>query len=270
VIAHGRSRDEARERLAAALDATVALGVPTNKAFLCEVLRDEEFAGRGATTDFIARRFARIEAPQPPPEAFALAAVLRAEARARAAGYGEWTSWSNDPTRMMRARLAWGETVADIAMRFDAGSYRVQSHDRECTLQVLALEGPRARFSFAAQGGVRQGAAAFAVEGDTAYLAWAGASWGLDDRLLAPPQKRQENLTGGRLAAPMNGRVVAVHAHAGDKVDGGRPLLVLEAMKMEHALTLPAAVRVKSVHVSAGMQVSPGQLLIEFEADLPG
>src|SRR3954470_20511309 len=53
VIAHGATRDEARERLANALDKTVALGVPTNKAFLAAVLRDKEFATQGATTDFL-------------------------------------------------------------------------------------------------------------------------------------------------------------------------------------------------------------------------
>ena len=53
VIARGRTRDEARERLASALDNTVALGLPTNKAFLAAVLRDEEFSARGATTDFL-------------------------------------------------------------------------------------------------------------------------------------------------------------------------------------------------------------------------
>ncbi len=55
VIAHGRTRDEAREKLARALDDTVVLGPPTNKAFLAAVLRDEEFAARGATTDFLTR-----------------------------------------------------------------------------------------------------------------------------------------------------------------------------------------------------------------------
>ena len=65
VIAHGATRDEARERLARALDDTVALGVATNKAFLAGVLRDEEFAAQGATTDFLARRFPRSAPAQP-------------------------------------------------------------------------------------------------------------------------------------------------------------------------------------------------------------
>jgi acetyl/propionyl-CoA carboxylase alpha subunit len=63
----------------------------------------------------------------------------------------------------------------------------------------------------------------------------------------------------------MNGRVVAVHAREGERFDAGSLLVVLEAMKMEHGLSLPAPVKVKAVHVSAGIQVSPGQLLVEFE-----
>jgi biotin carboxyl carrier protein len=63
----------------------------------------------------------------------------------------------------------------------------------------------------------------------------------------------------------MNGRVVAVNAQAGDLIAAGHALVVLEAMKMEHALSVPAAARVKAVHVAAGAQVSPGQLLAELE-----
>jgi biotin carboxyl carrier protein len=60
--------------------------------------------------------------------------------------------------------------------------------------------------------------------------------------------------------------VVAVNVAAGDAVAAGRVLVVLEAMKMEHALSLPHDARVKVVHVAAGAQVAPGQLLAELEA----
>ncbi len=63
----------------------------------------------------------------------------------------------------------------------------------------------------------------------------------------------------------MNGRVVAVNAKAGDKIAAGKPLVVLEAMKMEHGLELPIAVLIKAIHVKTGAQVAPGNLLIEFE-----
>jgi biotin carboxyl carrier protein len=57
-----------------------------------------------------------------------------------------------------------------------------------------------------------------------------------------------------------------VHAKPGDKVEAGSALVVLEAMKMEHTLAAPAALRVTAVHVSKGAQVAPGKLLMEFEA----
>ena len=63
VIAHGATRDEARERLARALDGTVALGVATNKAFLAAVLRDEEFA-RGADHAHFLDRRSRSRSPR--------------------------------------------------------------------------------------------------------------------------------------------------------------------------------------------------------------
>jgi len=82
---------------------------------------------------------------------------------------------------------------------------------------------------------------------------------------MVPPAKRVAGFDGRALASPMNGRVVAVHAKAGDAVSQGSALIVLEAMKMEHTLTAPAALRVKAVHVARGAQVAPGKLLMEFE-----
>ena len=105
----------------------------------------------------------------------------------------------------------------------------------------------------------------FAIEGNVVHLARGGASYRLENTLLTPPVKRAGHVGDGRLAAPMNGRVVAVHAKEGERFDAGSLLIVLEAMKMEHGLSLPAPVKVKAVHVSAGIQVSPGQLLVEFE-----
>ena len=63
----------------------------------------------------------------------------------------------------------------------------------------------------------------------------------------------------------MNGRVAAVNAKPGDKVEAGKALVVLEAMKMEHGLHLPFAVKVKAMHATAGAQVAPGFVLVEFE-----
>ncbi len=207
LIAHGRSRDEAREKLAAALDATVALGLPTNKTFLAAALRDPVFAAGGATTSFIAERLCGWA---PPKMDESLARRLYAAACANAAGYGEWNGWSN------------------------------MAHDPAPV-------------------------APFALEGATLHFALDGHAHAWRDTTMDPPAKRAAGFDGNGLAAPMNGRVVAIHAKAGDAVAQGGALVVLEAMKMEHTLCAPAALRVKAVHVAKGAQVAPGKLLMEFE-----
>ena len=99
------------------------------------------------------------------------------------------------------------------------------------------------------------------VEGDTVHF----DGFSLRNSLYDPPQKKGAGASDGRLVAPMNGRVVAVNGKAGDRVDANKALVVLEAMKMEHGLDVPFAVRIKAVHAKAGAQVAPGNLLIEFE-----
>jgi geranyl-CoA carboxylase alpha subunit len=208
LVAHGRTRDDAREKLAAALDATLALGVTTNKSFLAAVVRDPQFSASGATTSLISERFAGWQSPKLDE---ALARALYASARAAAAGYGEWSGWSN----MGRMQLPSAPCVLDQS---------------------------------------------------TVHFALGGHSYQWRDTTMDPPERAAAGLADGRLASPMNARVVAVHAKAGDKVAAGSALVVLEAMKMEHTLAAPAALRVKAVHVAKGAQVAPGKLLMEFEA----
>jgi biotin carboxyl carrier protein len=65
----------------------------------------------------------------------------------------------------------------------------------------------------------------------------------------------------------MPGKIVAVHAKAGDKIQKGHVLLILEAMKMEHALAAPFSGTVAVVSVQTGGQVSEGALLARLEPD---
>ncbi|MEA2875619.1 MAG: geranyl-CoA carboxylase alpha subunit [Hyphomicrobiales bacterium] len=237
VIARGATRDEARERLARALDATVALGLATNKAFLAAVLRDEEFAARGVTTDFLSR----FSAPPAKPDArtLGIAAMLLASS----AGHGEWTSWSTNPGRAMQVRFGEDEVV----LTCERGAYRASVRGED-----TAPDADDRRV-------------VHVIEPGAVHLARAGQSYSLENTTHAPPARRRAAASDGRLIAPMNGRVVAVNAKAGDTAESGKALVVLEAMKMEHALSVPARARIKAVHVAPGMQVAPGHLLVELE-----
>jgi biotin carboxyl carrier protein len=68
-----------------------------------------------------------------------------------------------------------------------------------------------------------------------------------------------------RLTAPIPGKVVAVKVEAGDKVEAGQALIVLEAMKMENELASDQSGRIAAIHVAAGDTVEGGELLVELE-----
>jgi 3-methylcrotonyl-CoA carboxylase alpha subunit len=70
---------------------------------------------------------------------------------------------------------------------------------------------------------------------------------------------------GGRLTAPMPGKIILVHASDGDFVERGAPLVVLEAMKMEHTISAPSDGTVTMFHYAAGDLVEEGADLLDFE-----
>jgi 3-methylcrotonyl-CoA carboxylase alpha subunit len=69
----------------------------------------------------------------------------------------------------------------------------------------------------------------------------------------------------GVVIAPMPGKVIAVLVAAGDAVESGQPLVVVEAMKMESTLTAEIAGTVRAVAVAPGQVVDAGQVLVEIE-----
>ena len=69
----------------------------------------------------------------------------------------------------------------------------------------------------------------------------------------------------GSLTAPMPGVITVLSAKAGDTVEAGKPLLVMEAMKMEHAIKAPFDGVIKAYKFNPGDQVKDGDLLVEFE-----
>ena len=99
--------------------------------------------------------------------------------------------------------------------------------------------------------------------GNRLYLQLDESDWTFEDRRLVARQVLGAGGSDGRVLSPMNGRVTQMPVRVGAQVTRGETLIVLEAMKMEHALTARASGTVTAVHVAMNDQVAPGKLLVD-------
>jgi biotin carboxyl carrier protein len=145
-----------------------------------------------------------------------------------------------------------GSAGEGFEVRVEGRTFRFTLEEETPGVFVLR-DGPRAvRFHLAREGG-------------TVHLFWDGVAYSLaEEREGARPLRRPQ---AGALEAPMPGRVTAVKAEPGQRVERGQELLVVEAMKMENALRAPRGGVVRAVHVTAGEMVAPGRALVEIEAE---
>ena len=258
LVAHSADRASACAELARALDDTVALGVRTNQAFLAACLRHPVFGAGGATTAFIGSHGqAVLDALVPLP--VPVAALALVACRALRLGH--------DPRRValpnpwpMPLRFAVDGTPGTAHLQALGGErYRVTVAD---TTHDLVLAGCDTQ-SLTVRSSTGTLRLAHAAQEDRLFLQCAGRQTVIDDHTLQAAASADPRAA-GQVRAPMAGRIVAVHVHAGDSVARGTPLVVLEAMKMEHPAFAPAAATVQRVCVSVGAQVAAGTLMIEL------
>ena len=272
IIAHGADRDQARRTLAAALASTEIVGVKTNRGFLAAVLNDTDFAAGAVDTGFIERHLAALTAAEPVAETIlALAAVWQYLSAQEPAGAGldRHSPWAaGNGWRVNDMPLIWSHFMVDDAPRkvslrpSPKGDFAVTIGDWQTQITGAYLTDRGLWAEIAGHGQEAQVALtdtviSLVVGGQRRQLT-------LFDP-LATSSDRMIDL--GQLTAPRPGRVLEVSIAAGGRVRKGDKLLILEAMKMEHAIKAPAAGVVKAIHVSAGAQVAEGTELIHFEAD---
>ena len=259
LIGFGASRDEARTQLAQALDDTVLLGFASNKSFLAACLRNLRFADGQATTAFVDEEGAAL-----------LTAVDDTAPALLSAALYAWRSTSRSPLAAryeVPLRLELDGIVHAITLKplVDKGFMAMHAGKaHEC-----AFSGKVGNTIFIESGaGVDAIRFAFTESRDPVVgeAQWRGHRFVLRDLTLAPARSEADAGGDAVVKAPMAGRVVAVRAKAGDAVVKGTPLLVLEAMKMEHAVVARGPGTVGAVLVEAGAQVALGQLLARIDA----
>ncbi|MFN7114453.1 MAG: acetyl/propionyl/methylcrotonyl-CoA carboxylase subunit alpha [Alphaproteobacteria bacterium] len=279
IIVHGADRAQAIERLSAALADTHVAGPKTNLNFLRAIAAHPAFAAADLDTRFI-ERHADVLLPAQKPRAdhvtLALAALgvlhLREEAQ------GTHIGPAADPTSPWQHRGGWRIGGADTeTLVFNDGT-------SDCSVKLSCkngLDSPvlsmpdgsmmAARFVPAAEDmgfyALLDDEELHAValrDGNRLMLMYSGVSTDIiwHDPLNA--DFAQED-TAGRLTAPMPGKVVAVRVQLGDSVKKGQPLVIVEAMKMEHTIVAPADGKVAAINANIGEQVDEKRELIALE-----
>ena len=87
----------------------------------------------------------------------------------------------------------------------------------------------------------------------------------LRDASFDPPANGAAAGGADEVRAPFNGKVIAIKAQPGGRVAKGEPLVILESMKLEHALAAPRDAQVRAIHLVPGQQAATSQVLVSFE-----
>jgi len=237
LVAHGATREQAIGRLRAGLSQLVVLGLPLNRAFLIECLDDEVFRCGQALIPYLTDR----------------GDVLRERLQRRRHEAVKVAGAAACLQVQQNGRHSYGPRLTvpfSRPLRF--------SHDGEVHAGLPPPDAP-ARSLHAVRVGPRGAVPA------KLHAQCDGTDFMVDDLSYAPPQTAPSDIAGSQVRAPFNGRVLAVRVAVGDTVTQGQALLVLESMKLEHAIAAPRAGVVSQVHVQVGQQATPGLLLLNLE-----
>jgi acetyl/propionyl-CoA carboxylase alpha subunit len=236
LIVHAQTRDAAARALEAACAAVEVWPVKTNAAFLARCAGHPDFRSGQVDTAFIDDRLAdltRRPVPELSPDVVAAVAAPRP-----IAGEAATSPWAN---------------------RQGASGFRLNADPARAT--VVFVDGDPREAAFAPLSGAP---VRLDVRGDAVVFA-EGAAFVVSRR--SPVGVAQDAGGDGQVRAPMPGRLVRVAVATGDEVAQGQVLVVLEAMKMEHALTAPHAGIVAELMAGEGEQVSEGAILARLTAN---
>jgi propionyl-CoA carboxylase alpha chain len=276
VITHAPTRVEAAARMGSALKAMSIHGVTTNRNYLAAIMAEPHYLAGVTTTAYVGQHAHLLEpevTKRQTTEAL-IAATLATSIRNRRAdtlwSFGP-TGWRNLRSQPSRASFRIGGdplqrlveySPSGRAVLFTIGEERVVAR----TISSAVLDQSSERLVVELDGLTSAHTVSFALDdGEHPERVWVNNAAGQVD-LQVVPKFRVTSLAAvaGGPAAPVPGRVVAVHVAPGDVVVAGQVLVIMEAMKMEHKITAAADVTIAEVRCAVGDQVDARQVLVTF------
>ncbi|WP_129972690.1 MULTISPECIES: acetyl/propionyl/methylcrotonyl-CoA carboxylase subunit alpha [unclassified Pseudomonas] len=254
LIAWGEDREQARLRLLSMLDEFAIGGLKTNINFLRRIIGHPAFAAAELDTGFIPRYQDQL---LPTPAALS-DEFWNAAAQAFAQSLPE-TARADDPASpwALHSGLRAG-LPREIALHLSC-----EGQDRALTLGAGGSAKLIGEQLILEHDGLRRQLRAIR-RGEVLFLQWDGELRRVETYDPISAVEASHSHQGG-LTAPMNGSIVRVLVEAGQAVEAGAQLVVLEAMKMEHSIRAPHAGVIKALYCQEGEMVSEGSALVELE-----
>jgi 3-methylcrotonyl-CoA carboxylase alpha subunit len=264
LIVWGADRTQALARMRQALAEFQIVGLATNIAFLKRLVEGDAFANADLDTGLIERNSATLFPPAAPAPLGALA--LAAMALVAGEHTGATDPWANATGWRLNGDYQRTLTFSDdqeyaLALTYRTDGWHIAAGGEQAALTLAARDG--------ATRSIRLGAAALhgtvRRDGDLFHVFTGGRHFTLT---YHDPMAHagEAEAAGGRLTAPMPGKVVALLAKAGQTVKKGEPLVIMEAMKMEHTIGAPSDGVVEELLYAVGDQVADGAPLLAFKA----
>jgi len=263
LIVWGDDRSQALARMSAALTEFEVVGPSTNIAFLGRLITSQPFSNADLDTGLIERHYDELfpAAPTPSLSVLCLAAVMLTldERTSSVDPWSQPTAWrmNSHLSRELSFSDASGEHALTMSYAHDNLVFR--SGDAECMVRDSHRNGTQLSITVS---GKKISAHVVRVD-ELFHVFYEGHHWQLLWRDPIAHAGEQES-EAGRLTAPMPGKIVSLLVAAGIVVDKGTPLLIMEAMKMEHTISAPSKGSVTELLYAVGDQVAEGAQLLTF------
>ncbi len=261
LIVHGASRAQAIDGLIAALAGTQVLGLPTNRAFLAACLAHPVFRAGQALIPFLAEHGDDIRQSLQDQQTQVLLPAALALHFAASPGAAQALPCPFD--RMLRLFQGEQDLALTLTVR-ETGHGQVELLYGTQRQAAACVRTGADEMQITLDGFSRRVLACQAADGRWHVQVGATDVW-LKDASLSAAAGAASGSQARELRAAFNGKVIAIHATAGQVVQRGDTLLVIESMKLEHAVCATRDGQVAELSVEIGQQAATGQVLLRFE-----